>query len=192
MSTSITTPALALAALFAAGCGGPLLSAEFEDPRICFRVAGQTIAGAPAGLSRPTVSWTGQLDLSRGVPALAKQGATTGEVRMIELFLESTTDLSALSSAALEVQERDPDDSTGIATRTLVHATYARPPAVANLNRVDFVLEQPAGNLIDALDSQAGILRYRASLTGKPPTEAWRADVTACVYVHVAVDLTKL
>lgn len=187
-----TNLALGLALLSAAGCGGPLVGADVEVPRICVTVHGQTVPAAPVGLGQQTVSWDGQIDLSEVLADFSKKGATTGEVRTLEVSMTSTTDMSMLSSAALDVLEPDPADSTGHAMRTLQHASYTRPQLVADPNRVDFVVEQPPGNLLGVMLANGNVIQYHARFTGTPPTTPWSTDVMACVYTHVTVDLTKI
>ena len=183
----MTAARASLALVFAvavAGCSGPLVGADIDEPRICFTLQSETIP-APLGSTAPlqAATWTGELDLGSAIPGLSKPGAVTGAIHMLSLTATAdpaSTDLSGIASASVAVT-----DASG---QTIPFMHYTRPQTVTNPSEIDMVLDQDL-NLLQ--DQQAGILHYRITFQGQPPPAAWTADIQTCVSAHLTVDALK-
>jgi len=182
----VTTRASLVASLaFAvAGCSGPLVGADIDEPRICLVMKSQTVPGAPIpagpGLSEQTVVWDGDLDLGSKIPGLDKQGAVTGDLHMLALTTTGSTDLSNVSSADVALV-----DAAGNATSFM---SYTRPTPVTTPDVLDMKLDQDL-NLLDAI--QSGLLHYRITFKGLPPQSSWTADIETCLSLHLSIDALK-
>ena len=180
--TTLRASLVASLALALAGCGGPLVGADIDEPRICLVMHSQTVPGAPipVGLVLPEVSWEGDLDLGSKLPGLDKQGAVTGSIRMLSLTTTGSTDLSSVTSADVALV-----DAAGQATSFM---SYTRPTPVTTPDVLDMKLDQDL-NLLDNL--QAGLLHYRIPFKGLPPSISWTADIEPCLSAHLTVDALK-
>ena len=183
----MTTPRASLVASLAlalAGCGGPLVGADIDEPRICLVMHSQTVPGAPipGGVVLPDqqVSWEGDLDLGSKIPGLDKQGAVTGSIHMLSLTTTGSTDLSSVSSADVALV-----DAAGQPTSFM---SYTRPTPVTTPDALDMKLDQDL-NLLDEV--QGGLLRYRITFKGQPPPTSWTADIETCLSAHLTIDALK-
>ena len=182
--TTARASLVASLALALAGCSGPLVGADIDEPRICLVMKSQTVPGAPipTGLVIPdqTVSWDGDLDLGSKIPGLDKQGAVTGSIRMLSLTTTGSTDLSSVTSADVALV-----DAAGQPTSFM---SYTRPTPVTTPDALDMKLDQDL-NLLDAV--QGGQLHYRITFKGQPPPTSWTADIETCLSAHLTVDALK-
>ncbi|HYS80724.1 MAG TPA: hypothetical protein VEM76_08435 [Anaeromyxobacteraceae bacterium] len=171
-------------ALALAGCSGPLVGADIDEPRICLVMHSQTVPGAPipTGMLLPeqAVTWEGDLDLGSKLPGLDKDGAVTGSLRMLSLTTTGSTDLSSISSADVALVDAADQPTTFM--------SYTRPTPVTTPEVLDMKLDQDL-NLLDAL--QSGLLRYRITFKGQPPPTSWTADIETCLSAHLTVDALK-
>ena len=185
----MTTPRASLIASLAltlAGCSGPLVGADIDEPRICLVMKSQTVPGAPipAGLvgliPDQTVTWAGDLDLGSKLPGLDKQGAVTGSIRMLSLTTTGSTDLSSITSAQVALV-----DAAGQSTTFM---SYTRPTPVTTPDVLDMKLDQDL-NLLDKLEG--GLLHYSITFKGLPPPTSWSADIETCLSAHLTIDALK-
>ena len=170
------TALFASVALALSGCGDPLLFAEVEDRQICMTLPGQSIPMAPPDIGEHTVSWQGSLDLGSAIPGLGDKG-TTGSIKSISLQVNSTTDMTKIRRADVELT------AEGQAPTPYMHYEQQ---ASASPN----VLSMTIDDDIDLFARLAGgeKIQYAISFTGEPPTVAWTADITACMSAKVKLD----
>jgi hypothetical protein len=180
--TTARASLVASLALALAGCSGPLVGADIDEPRICLVMHSQTVPGAPipAGVVLPEVAWEGDLDLGSKIPGLDKQGAVTGNIHMLSLTTTGSTDLSGVSSADVALL-----DAAGQPTTFM---SYTRPTPVTTPDVLEMKLDQDL-NLLDQV--QAGLLRYRITFKGLPPPADWTADIETCLSAHLTIDALK-
>jgi hypothetical protein len=173
----VRTALFASLALALSGCGDPLFFAEVEDRRICMTLPGESIPAAPAGVGDQTVTWQGRFDLGSGIPGLGEKG-TTGTIRMVSFSLASTTDVTSITHA-----EVDLTSDAGPPT-PFMHYTQQQP--VADPNSLSMAIDQD----LDLFERLAGgrTIGYAIAFTGRPPTAAWTADITACMSAKVKID----
>jgi len=169
----------ALLLLVASACGDPLFFAQVSEPKICIQAVNETVPAAPAGVGPAQVTWQGSFDLSQ-VPGNGDSD-TTGTVTILSLEIDSTTDMSGVTQVAVDLP-------------TIVtsgdYIDYTVPSPLADPNSILMTPTVPNVNLLSAL-TNGGTLPYGITLTGTPPTQAWQANVTACLSVNVEVNLLK-
>jgi hypothetical protein len=180
--------AAVLLVLLAAGCGGPLLSAELEIPELGLKVPQQTF---PASTADPSywcapdqadcIATDLEYDIGSEVDLLDQKGVTD-EVRLthLALVLTSTTvqDLGGVRSVVVEVVPPDGGASIPVAT----YARSASDPlptrlAVAGNSSVDL------GPMI-----RSGIIHLRVKMSFDGPTPEFTADVEAVFYLRITLD----
>jgi len=169
---------LVLPLLFAAGCGDPLFFAQVSDSKVCFVVDNESVPAAPSGIGPVSVNWNGSFDLS-SIPGHGRQD-TTGNVTMLSLEIDSTTDMSGITNVVVALP--------GIVSGDYIDYTQATPSS--DLTSILMTPTQPNVNLLSAL-TNGGTLPYSITLTGSPPTVAWQANITACVSVNLEVNLAE-
>lgn len=176
------TALFASLALALTGCGDPLLFAEVEDKQICLTMPSQTIPGAgplSPDLPEQTVTYDGSLDLGSAIPGLDTKG-TTGTIKSISLHVNSTTDMSVIRRADVNLSSVAGEPAT-----LYMHYDRGQEPTT-DPHDLTMIIDADV-NLFQRLAGGKSI-DYHISFTGSPPAADWTADVVACVSAKVQID----
>jgi hypothetical protein len=183
--------AAVLLPLLAAGCGGPLLSAELEIPELGLKIAQQTFPASSADPSywcapdqADCISTDLQYDIGSEVDLLSEKGVDY-ELRLtnLALVLASTGagDLHGVKSVA--IQALPPSGGAPVTV-----ATYARSAA----NPAPTSIAVSGNSSVDlAPFIQAGVAQLRLQTTFDDPTPEFTADVNAVFYLRIRLDYLK-
>ncbi|MFL5262601.1 MAG: hypothetical protein ACJ79L_09425 [Anaeromyxobacteraceae bacterium] len=164
--------AVAVIALAAASCGGPVLYVAADLPRFCILQANVAFPAAPAGVPLPAVSTSFTLDLDDAVPLLRTSGAETElHIDDVEVIPRSgAPDLSGVATAVVNAL-----GPSGESVRILAYDRAAAAPPPAQL-----VLTGDGGDVAPLLVS--GNATFQITAAGQPPATAWTADVKTCAH----------
>ncbi len=184
-------------ALALAACGDPLFFAEVEEKKICFELPSVSVQGTGSlpdviqqQIGSKTVSTPDgeALDFGSQVPALDKQKATTGSIKLISFEVTSSTD--ALQH--IEAAELDVADANGQLVPFMHYERPAQSECVAGQATCTITMTIPDGDLLRPILANAGHLPYKLSLTGTPPQDDWTVKVDTCMSAKIMVDALKL
>ncbi len=189
--------AAALAAALA-GCGGPLLFAEVQVPKVGATLPRQSF---PASDTTDPADWCSALqtdppciqtsidyDLGGMVPILNDPGVTY-DIRLTELAVALSTtevgkDLSGVRSASVSVLTNVADPASAV-----VIASYVRPSGTATPTSISV---SGNSNLDLGPYLRGGVLRVHAELVIDKPTPAFLADVTSQLSLEAKLDWGSL
>jgi hypothetical protein len=180
MRRRMTLGKLSLLALLITGCDH-LLDLRVQTEALCVPVISQSFspAGVPSGpLPLPgTATKTVMVDFSKPLEQIPGEKAGLKlDVRLDQVFIRSTADLSFVKRVKVSLAPGTPDDTLP----TLYVGEYVR-TAMPPINEVK-VQSGASSNVVKYLQKEPAKLIFTA--TGKLPTDAFTADVEACVFVQ--------
>ena len=197
---------LALTSLALASCGGPVLFAEVEVPRVCVTLLNQTFDATAPGQDLVKVL---PYDLSKNLPTVNQTDATY-ELRLTEMTislkidppdpanLANFADVTEVNAGVLKLPA--PLDPTIPANLDLLAAddtawaslvSYTAPSPMTDPPPVE-VPAKGQSNIDLSKYIEAGQLYLRAQAKGTLPDYPWTANVQACFYMKVTFDYGKM
>jgi hypothetical protein len=176
----VRTALFASLTLALSACGDPLFFAEVEAKQMCITLPSQTIPSAPDISEDHTVRYTATLDLGDGIPGLGEKG-TTGTIKATSLRLNSTTDMSVITSARVDLGSDE--------NQPTPYMHYEQLPG-ADPTTLAMIIDQDIDLFARLAESKT--IDIVISLTGRPPTESWTADITTCMSAKILMDPLEL
>jgi hypothetical protein len=176
----MTLGKLSVLALLVTGCDH-LVDLRVQAETLCVPVMSQSFtASTPPSGPLPlvgTASKTVMVDFSKPLGQIPGEKAGLKlDVRLDQVFIRSTSDLSFVKRVKVSLAPGTPDD----ALPTLYIGEYDR-TAMSPITEVK-VQSGANSNVVKYLEKEPAKLIFTA--TGKLPTDAFTADVEACVFVQ--------